>query len=138
MNKIDHVNLTVNDLDKSIAWYGKYFGFKPVEGGIKWNGRRWAILACDDSMIAMTEYPSYLPADQDSHGRHRMYHFGIRIQDVDKWRKQVEEDRIKILYGDGEVQYPQSLSWYVSDPSGHEIEVSWADGKPLTFPGYSD
>ena len=59
-------------------------------------------------------------------------------EDAEKWRKQVSEDKIKILYGDGEVDYPHSASWYVSDPSGHEIEVSWADGKPLTFPGYNE
>jgi catechol 2,3-dioxygenase-like lactoylglutathione lyase family enzyme len=33
MASLDHLNLTVRNLEESIAWYGRVFGFKKVEGG---------------------------------------------------------------------------------------------------------
>lgn len=38
--KFDHLNLTVNDIKKSIDWYGQVFGFELVERGINTEGRK--------------------------------------------------------------------------------------------------
>ncbi len=131
--RLDHVNITVNQLDESIRWYGKLFGFEKVEGGITEQGKRWAIVACNDSMIAMTEYEEKQPANQKFHSTQRIFHFGIRVVNADDWRTKVKQNDLKLYYG-GEIEYPNSRSWYVHDPSGHEIEVSCSDGKPLRFP----
>lgn len=130
--RLDHINLTVGNLDESIKWYQNIFGFEKVEEGLTQKKRRWAILACNDSMIAMTEYPEKASADQKDQETHRIYHFGIRVQSTDEWRHKVKAHQLKLHYG-GEIEYPHSRSWYVHDPSGHEIEVSCTDGKPLKF-----
>jgi lactoylglutathione lyase len=133
--RLDHVNITVKSIDESIDWYGKLFGFEKVEGGINQFGRPWAILANNDSMIAMTEFPKMKSADQDqSRGIHKIFHFGIRIDDQSAWRRKVQDLNIQLNYGGAEISYPHSTSWYVYDPSGHEIEVSYSGGQALQFP----
>jgi catechol-2,3-dioxygenase len=130
MTKIDHINLTAANLKQSTDWYSKLFGFKEVESGISSAGKSWAILACNDSMICMTELADRLLAslDQDR-THHKLMHFGLRISDADAWREMILKYKLKVQYG-GPVDYPHSTSWYLNDPSGHEIEVSWcAEGK---------
>jgi len=131
--RLDHVNITVNQLDESIKWYQELFGFEKVESGITQQGKRWAIVACNDSMIAMTEYPEKQPANQKFQSEQRIFHFGIRVENADAWRAKIKAHNLKLYYG-GEIDYPSSRSWYIHDPSGHEIEVSYSDGKPLRFP----
>jgi lactoylglutathione lyase len=134
MTRLDHVNLTVTNLDESIGWYEELFGFEKVEEGLSQQGKRWAIIACNDSMIVMSEYAERESAEMnEDQFTHRIYHFGLRIEDEVAWRHKVKSRNLKLYYG-GEIEYPHSRSWYVHDPSGHEIEVSWSHGKPLKFP----
>lgn len=96
-------------------------------------GRNYAILENNDFMICMTEQPWRQSADKDDDkDTHRIYHFGLRISDISTWREIVKSQGLQLYYG-GEVQYPHSKSWYIHDPSGHEIEVSYAEGGRLQF-----
>jgi catechol 2,3-dioxygenase-like lactoylglutathione lyase family enzyme len=132
--KLDHINLTVANLTASIEWYGKVFGFELVESGTTEIGTKWGIVASNDSMICMAEYSARVPADKvDDKSVHRICHFGIRVSDSEKWQQTVRDHRLELYYG-GENEYPNSRSWYVHDPSGHEIEVSYAAGGRLQFP----
>lgn len=132
--KLDHINLTVQDIKESIDWYKKIFGFKLAETGIGTRGQPWAIVASNDSMIVMSEYKDKYKADQESEvGFHKIYHFGIRVSDSATWEKIVKENDLRLYYG-GVVNYPFSRSWYVHDPSGHEIEVSFTAHEHLQFP----
>lgn len=132
--KIDHINLTVTDIKTSIQWYENLFGFRPVEHGFNQLGKPWVIVANDDSMIVMSEYNNRRPDDpSEDKSIHKIYHFGIRVSDQTEWLNRIEKHGLKIKYG-GIVDYPHSKSWYVHDPSGHEIEVSYAGNKPLLFP----
>lgn len=132
--KLDHINLTVANLTDSIEWYGKIFGFELVESGTTPQGVRWGIVAFNDSMICMTEYAGRIFAGkvEDKSG-HQIYHFGIRVSDIHKWQRIVKQHRLKLYYG-GQIEYPSSKSWYVHDPSGHEIEVSHTTQERLQFP----
>lgn len=133
--KLDHVNLTVSDINESIDWYSRVFGFELVESGLNRDSRPWAIVAHNDSMICMTEFRGRRSAAaQNENGFHQFYHFGLRISDEQEWSEKVKRFGIKVKYG-GAYEYPHSKSWYVSDPNGHEIEVSYAGGVALKFPG---
>src|SRR5262249_32392119 len=95
---------------------------------------KWAIVAMNDSMICMTEYAGRVLADHhDDESFHQIDHFGIRVSDVDQWLQIVNEHKLRVYYG-GVVEYPYSRSWYVQDPSGHAIEVSYTDQERLQFP----
>lgn len=130
--RLDHVNLSVRNLEESIAWYRDVFGFEAVESGTSVHGRRWAIVAHGDSMICMGEFPER-GDEAAGDAFHRIFHFGLRVDDLEAWRLKVDRLNLSLFYG-GEIRYARSRSWYVRDPSGHEIEVSYAFGKPLRFP----
>lgn len=131
--KLDHINLTVSNLDESIAWYEKIFGFRLVEQGISIRNIPWGIVALNDSMICMSEHGSRKSAaSSDEEKFHQIYHFGIRVSDQEEWKERVKAFNLKLYYG-GVVEYPHSKSWYVHDPNGHEIEVSWAERGRMEF-----
>jgi len=132
--KLDHINLTVKNLEESVIWYKQVFGFNLVEKGINMAGKNWGIVNLDDYMICMTEHPLKLNANQNNEESYqKIFHFGIRISDDAIWREKIKALNLKILYG-GILKYPHSYSWYIQDPNGHEIEVSYADNKFLQFP----
>ena len=132
--KLDHINLTVADLKNSIAWYGQVFGFELVESGTTPLGIKWGIVAFNDSMICMTEHTGRTAADQaEDRSLHQIYHFGIRVSDSEYWQKTVQDHQLKLYY-EGQITYPNSKSWYVHDPSGHEIEVSYTPHERMQFP----
>ena len=87
---LDHINLSVNNLEETVQWYKDIFGFELAEQGKKW-GRRWGILRNGNSMIAFMEYPQRNSVDSRPEGFHNINHFGLRIDDENQWRKVAEE-----------------------------------------------
>lgn len=134
--KLDHINLTVENLKESIEWYQKIFGFKLAESGTTPEGVRWGIVALNDSMICMSEHAGRVSADKrEEKSVHQIFHFGIRVSDLEHWQKRVHDHQLKLSYG-GKIEYPTSKSWYIHDPSGHEIEVSYTTEEQLQFPAF--
>ena len=130
--KIDHVNMSVKNLKESVEWYEKIFGFKVVEQGERDHGP-WAIVANGDSMICMYQYADLEdPRKFQTLRSHQVNHFGLRIADPGIWEQKIKDFQIPILFG-GVQEYPHSLSWYLADPTGHEIEVSYSGNQPLKF-----
>lgn len=98
--KLDHINLTVANLKESVEWYEKIFGFELVESGTTPQGINWGIVAFNDSMICMTEYPGRTAADKiEDKSLHQIYHFGLRVSDMDRWRQTVKGHHLKLYYG---------------------------------------
>lgn len=135
--RLDHLNLSVRDLDESIAWYARVFGFARVEDGVR-DGTRWAILrageGAGEAMLCLYHQPGFRFLENDElvrHGVHGIRHPGFRITDEARWREILEREPLACE----EVAYPHSRSWYVSDPTGYEIEVvRWEDDR-VRFPG---
>jgi len=131
----DHVNLTVRDLDESTRWYGRLFRFAPVEEGV-WEGVRWSILRSGEgrgsAMLCLYERPDYRPTDGDVLREMRLHgvrHFGLRIDDEAAWREILSKEGLEAEV----MRWPHSTSWYVTDPTGYDIEVAlWHEGR-VTF-----
>lgn len=131
---LDHLNMTVRNLDETKDWYKRVFGFELVESGLR-GDMKWGILKGGDAMLCVYEYPD-LKHPQKAAPRnmpHTINHFGLRITDRDKWQETIKRERLEVGYG-GEVRYPTSSSWYVIDPTGYEIEVALWDHDVVTFP----
>jgi lactoylglutathione lyase len=126
---IDHLNLTVHDLDVTIAWYASTFGFEVVEDGVQ-DGTRWCVIRSGEAMLCLYEFGSREHLDRfqlRDAGRHGLNHFALRITDRDAWLRTVQEQGLELRY-DGEVAWPHSSAWYLLDPTGYEIEVAlWKD-----------
>ena len=131
---LDHLNLTVSNLEESIAWYGAIFGFVVVERGTRDTGP-WAIIRSGESTLCIYEDPSRRQPQrfgEGEHRRHAIYHMGFRITDRETWLKLVHDHELILEHG-GEIRYPHSYSWYVSDPTGYSIEVVLWDEDRIHF-----
>jgi len=133
---LDHLNMTVSNLQESIDWYAKVFGFEVVERGFRAPNTPWAILRSGESMLCLYEHadrvaPFHFLKDEGS--RHTVYHFAFRITDREKWLETVEENQLSLEFG-GVNEYSHSTSWYVTDPTGYSIEVVLWTKDTIGFP----
>ncbi|MBX9670602.1 MAG: VOC family protein [Candidatus Obscuribacterales bacterium] len=129
---LDHLNMSVRNLDETEDWYKRVFGFEIVESGLR-SGMKWAIMKSGEALLCIYEYPNLAKPDKVSdHSPHTINHFGLRITDRSKWQETINRERVRVLYG-GEVRYPSSTSWYVIDPTGYEIEVALWDQDQVSF-----
>ena len=70
--------------------------------------------------------------DPGADGHHGPAHFGLRGVDRDAWEATLARERVPVGYG-GAVRWPHSTSWYVTDPTGYEIEVACWDDDRVRF-----
>lgn len=125
IKQLDHINMTVDNLEESKSWYQRVFGFEVVESGSQ-GGHPWCIIRSGDAMLAMYESPGRSFDDRFELAKaklHGVSHFAFRIQDLESWTRTIASEKLEIHYG-GAVEWPNSTSWYVSDPTGYEIEVA--------------
>lgn len=128
---LDHLNLSVRSFDESAGWYRRVFGFEVVEKG-EIEGRPWGVLKAGDAMLCIYEHPDRVHLDGAGLRERKLHgfdHFGLRITDRESWLATLEREGLELLYG-SPIRWPHSTSWYVADPTGHEIEVvSWNDDR---------
>lgn len=131
---IDHVNLTVSDLDASVDWYGRVFGFVVVEGGLHASSNtRFAIVKSGDAMLALYEVKGrHVPdrAERARLGVHGMVHFSLRVANKAALEATLQREGVVV---DHYTRYPHSDSFYVNDVDGYEIEVSCWDDDVIRF-----
>ena len=99
---INHVALEVGDVDKALAWYGRFFEFE-LRGRA---GRRMAFIDMGDQFIAVAA-GRIQPADDDRH-------FGLVVDDKEAVRQALE---------DGGVAVQRSGSLDFDDPWGNHVQV---------------
>ena len=122
INTIDHINIEVSRLDKSIKFYQEVFDFEVKEAGVSsMSGSKYAIIGISGKvMLALVESEEDLTET-------RLNHFGINVLDFDMALSVIQKLKIPTGdYGDAQnvVAYPKSRSIYVLDPDGNEIELS--------------
>jgi len=133
---LDHINMGVKNLEGSLYFYRRLFGFEVVERGVREDGIRWAIVRSEAAMLCLYEFgdllvgPSY-PARPD---RLTMSHFALRITNGPAFYELLKQLDIPLLF-DGPVEWPHSTSYYIADPSGHQIEVVHWNGDTIAFEG---
>ncbi len=127
MVRLDHINMSVDDLQTSIDWYHKVFKFEVVEKG-EHNGKPFAIVRNNESMLCLYQLPERQSPEKSPH--HRVFHYGLRIENQHAWEEHVVALNLQPnLVWD----YPHSKSWYLSDPTGHEIEVCYWKNNTIQF-----
>ena len=125
--KFDHLNLTVNNFEKTKSWYKKIFNFQLVEQGVNSEGLPWGILKSGDQMLVISETP--IRKQYDGNKYHKINHFSFRIDNQNEWEEILKKYNLETYY-QSPVHYPNSTSWYVQDPSGYQIEISiWNNNK---------
>ena len=116
LNRLDHINMNVRDLEVTKDFYSRLFGFEEKESGIR-DGHRWAIIGVPDKLyLAIYETENVL------NGEGGINHFGIHVTNYKDAAIEIEAAGGKIHHGP--IDYGASHSVYIFDPDGNEIEIS--------------
>lgn len=132
--RMDHLNLTVNNFEQSARWYNEIFGFEIVEQGLQ-RGKKWGVLRNDQALLCIYEVDDRIALDPDNkeHEKfHRIYHFGLRINDRAQWEATLKEHQLPTYFA-SPLRYNHSTSWYVRDPNNYSIEVCLWDNDQISF-----
>jgi len=121
---IDHVNMKVKDLEKSVKFYKNLFGFeiKQEENANKLDAPS-KIIGNDTIKLCLYEIPDMSPEGG-------IAHFGFNIANFNEVIEKCKELGVEVLYG-GIVDWEKSKSVYIVDPSGYELELGEISGGGL-------
>ena len=117
---MDHVNMTVKNLEESVEFYKKLFGFEVKKEQPEDKSK---IIGNDNIKLCLYEEPEMKPEGA-------IAHFGFHIENFDEIMETCKALGVKVYY-DGPVQFEKSRSIYISDPSGYDIELSEIPGGGL-------
>jgi catechol 2,3-dioxygenase-like lactoylglutathione lyase family enzyme len=117
--RLEHVNLTVSDLDGSVAFYRELLGLKLRWEGSIGDGRRGAHVGGDSFYVALFEaaQPGRAPYDYGAVG---INHFGFVVDDLDELIAELASRGLDHVVID---DYEPGRRCYFFDPDGHEIEA---------------
>ena len=124
---IDHINMCVTNLERSIAFYSNVFGFELKEDHRDLRQYPWVTLG-----IANVAYLVLYETDEAAQTRdRRIIHFGFALkhgQRIDDVLAQVLKAGIKTKNDKAGnpivAHYDRSSSLYLSDPDGYELDIS--------------
>jgi catechol 2,3-dioxygenase-like lactoylglutathione lyase family enzyme len=132
--KTGHVGLNVTDLDRSLAFYRRVFGFEVQAEGTDAD-RRWAFLGHGGKMLVALWQQA---GDGFSTGHAGLHHLSFQVEsidEVDDVQATLGELGAEFLY-DGVVPHGEGVSSggiFFTDPDGIRLEVyapSGADTAP--------
>lgn len=119
--RLEHVNLTVSDLDRSIDFYRRALALR-----LRWRGRtrtsqEAAHVGNDASYLALFQAePGEGPVGPDylSVG---LNHFGLLVDDLDRARERLRSSGVTPHH---ETEEPPGRRLYFFDPDGIEVELA--------------
>jgi catechol 2,3-dioxygenase-like lactoylglutathione lyase family enzyme len=119
--RMDHVNMSVRDLDVSAAFYAALFGLEVKEEGN--NGvSRWCIIGAPDRFY-LCLHEQRCAEGFKLEGIH-INHVGFVVDDIDETVRRIRALGLRLAFGDKTLDWPRSRSAYVIDPDGIVIEIT--------------
>ena len=125
INKIGHVLMMVQDLNRSVAFYTQILGFKVSDvypdsmskGGI-------AFMRCNSDHHGLGLVGAALSRTQ----RHELHHIAFEVTTIDevlRAAKHLRENNVEIVF-EGRRRAGSQVSVEFLDPDGHTLELFWA------------
>lgn len=121
LERLDHVALTVSDVDRSIEWYRDVLGLERVHEE-EW-GRNPAFLTRGSTGLALFPAESSDPSPpQGRPGGLAMWHLAFRAdrRAFDAARKEFDAGGLRYSFSDHGIAH----SIYFHDPDGHLLEIT--------------
>lgn len=120
MSRIEHVNVTVGDADRSAELMIRLFDWHVRWKGPARSGGRTVHVGADDNYVALYAEPPGKQAGGQAPGSGRLNHIGVEVDDLEL----VEERVRKAGLSPSEVEdYEPGRRFYFFDPDGIEFEV---------------
>jgi catechol 2,3-dioxygenase-like lactoylglutathione lyase family enzyme len=122
--------LYVADLDRSLEFYSRVFGFRTI---VKQAGRLYALRVAEGQVLLLFQHgcctePLDVPGGRiPPHGGNGILHFALRIEkpQIEAWRDRLRDLDIPVS---SEVEFPGGArSIYFRDPDDHVVELATAD-----------
>ncbi|AJM93188.1 MULTISPECIES: VOC family protein [Nitrosopumilus] len=122
---MDHVNMNVRNLAKTVEFYKNLFGFEVRKEDNSPNklDAPSKIIGNDSIKICLYEDPHVTPAGG-------IAHFGFHVENFEDIMQKCKELGVEVLY-DGPIDFEKSRSVYIKDPTGYDIELSEVVGGGL-------
>ena len=117
---IDHVAMSVRDIEQSTNWYIEVLGFERLHEGM-WNGVP-TFIGKGNTAIALFPVKSHAEPTGPSHEGIQMLHLAFRA-DRENFlvaQRELEKRGIKFEFQDHEIAH----SIYFRDPDGHQLEIT--------------
>ena len=116
---LEHVNLTVSDLEQSVAFYSNLLGLRVRWKGTTSDGIPAAHVGDDRSYLALFEAKVAGRAPSD-YGAVGLNHFGYVVDDLDAAKRRLAELGAQ---PHSEQDYEPGRRLYFFDPDGIEVEL---------------
>ena len=116
IESINHIVLTVSDLESSISFYKDLFDFEVVD---KLSNSGQAFLKMGDIIIALSEVEGY----SGDGTTENCVSFYVDEEDFEDALDELEDADIEIVYGPENIRNGQSVVFL--DPDGNRIELSY-------------
>ena len=120
VKKFLHTRMRVNDLEKTLDFYTKVFGFEVTRRHESPRGSKLAFLAVpnSDEEIEITYYPGSGPVEVQED----LMHLAFEVESMVEFKKHL--DSIGYQFSDGPTQSSSGSTFaFVDAPEGYEVEV---------------
>jgi catechol 2,3-dioxygenase-like lactoylglutathione lyase family enzyme len=118
--RIEHVNLTVGDAERSAALMTRLFGWEIRWQGPALGGGRTVHVGSDAHYLALYTGPGAAYSDDQFRKGRPLNHVGVEVDDLDATEARVIEAGLTpFSHGD----YEPGRRFYFFDPDGIEFEV---------------
>jgi catechol 2,3-dioxygenase len=118
---LDHVHLTVHNLDRVLPFYTDVLGLKVHRREDRPEGRFAALGAGRHDLLRLSERPD-APRPERTAG---MYHLCLLVEarvELAQWLRRIAETRTPV---EGLVDHRMAEAIYLPDPEGNTVELNW-------------
>jgi len=117
--RIDHVAIHVSDLNRSVAFYERHFGFKHYFQQTASGGLQIAYLRLGDTVLELTHH---------SDGEMKGFHFCLETDGFDETVDRLQKDGVRLIRAPHETaaREPREQGWrrvVFAGPDGEQIEL---------------
>jgi len=125
---LDHVNISVVDLEASIELYQDLLGWRVRWRGETTFGKPAAHVGDDEQYIGLIQVPSD-DEQRPNYSRPGLNHFGVVVDSLEKARATLAR---RGIVPHNEPDYEPGRRFYFFDPNGVEVELIEVDGDSRT------
>jgi catechol 2,3-dioxygenase-like lactoylglutathione lyase family enzyme len=124
IEQIDHIALTVKDMQRSIAWYQEVLGLERCYQEA-WGDGPPVMLCAGKTCLALFPATTAQPLPPPDQNTIAMRHFAFRTNRANFEQAQTELRRrgMQFVFQDHGISH----SIYFPDPDGHEVEITTYD-----------